>query len=93
MHRDGTVPSRKKHRDGTVPSRKKHSDGTVPSRKKYHDGTVEEQLLYDPYHTEFISRQVNYVCLFNRTKKRTYSEKCPFRAKTTSSAKCTRDLL
>ena len=41
MHRDGTVPSRKKHRDGTVPSRKKHRDGTVPSRKKHRDGTVE----------------------------------------------------
>ena len=42
MHRDGTVPSRKKHRDGTVPSRKKHRDGTVPSCKKHHDGTVKK---------------------------------------------------
>ena len=41
MHRDNTVPSRKKHRDGTVPSRKMHRDGTVPSRKKHRDGTVE----------------------------------------------------
>ena len=41
MHRDGTVPSRKKHLDGTVPSRKKHRDGTVPPCKKHHDSTVE----------------------------------------------------
>ena len=68
MHRDGTVPSRKKHRDGTVPSRKKHRDGTVPSRKKHHDGTVENPPG-NFYITYIIQISLDYIFLFNSTKK------------------------
>ena len=94
MHRDGTVPSRKRHRDGTVPSCKKHRDGTVPSRKKHRDGTVEKPT--GNFHMTHIiqnslqDKYIMYVCsLFNHTKKSVLVVQGQlFCAKSTKSEKC-----
>ena len=58
------------HRDGTVPSRKKHRDGSVPSRKKHHDGTVENPP--GNFHiTHIIQILLDCIFLLNSTKKAT----------------------
>ena len=80
MHRDGTVPSRKKHRDGTVPSPKKHHDGTVENPTgNFHMTHIIQNSLQDKY--------IMYVCS-TTLKKCTSSARSTFCAKSTKSEKC-----